>query len=70
MLEFLKAFTNGILNGYKWYGRRIRESQWWIIPMIFDTATLPLKFIIIPIMCATKRGRKLFISLGQDMDEE
>ena len=70
MLIFAKAVGTGFINGFKWYGRRIRESKWYIIPLIFDIALIPLKIVVIPLICLTKHGRNMFQIIGSEMEEE
>lgn len=70
MLIFVKAIGTGILNGFKWYGRRIKESKWYILPLIVDVALIPLKIIVVPFVCLTKRGRDSLIRIGKEMKED
>lgn len=70
MLIFVKALGTGFINGWKWYGRRIQESKWYIIPLIIDTTLIPLKIVVVPLICLTKRGRNMFVIIGSDMEEE
>ena len=70
MLIFVKALGTGFINGLKWYGRRIQESKWYIIPLIIDMALIPLKIVVFPLMCLTKRGRNYFIRTGEEMEED
>ena len=70
MLIFVKAIGTGILNGFKWYGRRIKESKWYILPLIVDVALIPLKIIVVPLVCLTKRGRNMFVIIERDMEED
>ena len=60
----------GVCNGFKWYGRRIKESKWYIIPLIIDTALIPLKIIVIPLLCLKKEWREYFIRNGEEMEED
>lgn len=70
MLIFVKALGTGFINGWKWYGRRIQESKWYIIPLIIDTALIPLKIVVVPLICLTKRGRDSLIRIGEEVEEE
>lgn len=70
MLSLIKAVARGTINGFAWYGRRIQESKWYIIPIVIDVILIPVKFVIIPCMCLTKQGRKAIISLGQSIMED
>ena len=60
----------GVCNGFKWYGRRIQESKWYIIPLIIDTALIPLKIVVVPFVCLTKRGRNYLIRIGEETEED
>ena len=70
MLIFVKALGTGFINGWKWYGRRIQESKWYIIPLIIDTALIPLKIVVVPLICLTKRGRDSLIRIGEEVEED
>ena len=70
MLMFMKAVGAGFIIGWKWYGRRIQESKWYIIPLIIDMALMPLKIVVIPLICLTKRGRNMFVIIGNEMEED
>ena len=70
MLIFVKALGIGFINGWKWYGRHIQESKWYIIPLIIDTALIPLKIVVVPLICLTKRGRDSLIRIGKEMEED
>ena len=70
MLIFVKALGTGFINGWKWYGRRIQESKWYIIPLIIDTALIPLKIVVVPLICLTKRGRNYLIRIGEETEED
>lgn len=70
MLIFVKALGTGFINSWKWYGRRIQESKWYIIPLIIDTALIPLKIVVVPLICLTKRGRDSLIRIGEEMEED
>ena len=70
MLIFVKALGTGFINGLKWYGRRIQESKWYIIPLIIDMALIPLKIVVFPLICLTKRGRNYLIRTGEEMEED
>ena len=70
MLIFVKAVGTGFINGWKWYGRRIQESKWYIIPLIIDMALIPLKIVVFPLICLTKRGRDSLIRIGKETKED
>ena len=70
MFMYVKALGTGFINGLKWYGRRIQESKWYIIPLIIDTALIPLKIIVIPLLCLKKEWREYFIRNGEEMEED
>jgi hypothetical protein len=70
MLMLMKEVGTGFINGLKWYGRRIQESKWYIIPLIIDTALIPLKIVVVPLICLIKRGRNMFVIIGSDMEED
>ena len=70
MLIFVKALGIGCINGLKWYGRRIQESKWYIIPLIIDMALIPLKIVVFPLICLTKRGRDSLIRIGEETEED
>ena len=70
MLMFMKAVGAGFIIGWKWYGRRIQESKWYIIPLIIDTALIPLKIVVVPLICLTKRGRNYLIRIGEETKED
>jgi hypothetical protein len=70
MLIFVKAIGTGILNGAKWYGRRIQESKWYLIPLLVDVILIPLKIIVVPFVCLTKRGRDSLIRIGEETEED
>ena len=64
MFTFIKAFFKGMILGFKWYGRRVNENKWYIIPLVFDVVLLPIKTIVILIMCLIKGGRKVVFQIG------
>lgn len=68
--SFIRAVWVGILGGFKWYAKTIKENKWYIIPCIIDIVLIPIKIVIIPLACFTKCGRKIFITLGRDVLEE
>ena len=70
MLMFMKAVGAGFIISWKWYGRRIQESKWYIIPLIIDTALIPLKIVVVPLICLTKRGRDSLIRIGEEVEED
>lgn len=70
MRGFIYQLASGISSGYRWYGRRLKESKWYIIPMIIDTVLIPLKIVVIPLICLTKKGRAYFIRTGEKIDKE
>jgi hypothetical protein len=70
MLIFVKAFGTGFINGWKWYGRRIQESKWYLIPLLVDVILIPLKISVVPFVCLTKRGRDSLIRIGEEMEED
>ena len=70
MFMYVKAIGTGFINGLKWYGRRIQESKWYIIPLIIDMALIPLKIIVAPFVCLTKRGRNYLIRIGEETEED
>ena len=70
MFMYVKAVGIGLLNGAKWYGRRIQESKWYLIPLLVDVILIPLKIVIVPFICLTKRGRDSLIRIGEEMEEE
>lgn len=70
MLMFMKAVGTGFTIGWKWYGRRIQESKWYIIPLIIDIALMPLKIVVVPLICLTKRGRDTFVIIRNEMEED
>ena len=70
MLIFVKALGTGFINGLKWYGRRIQESKWYIIPLIIDMALIPLKIVVFPLISLTKRGRDSLILIGEETKED
>ncbi len=61
MLSIVKGILIGVVNGFKWYGRRIKESKWYILPLIVDVVLIPLKIVVIPIVCCFKQGRAYFL---------
>ena len=63
MLSIVKGILIGVVNGFKWYGRRIKESKWYILPLIVDVVLIPLKIVVIPIVCCFKQGRAYFLDL-------
>ena len=70
MLMYVKACGIGLLNGAKWYGRRIQESKWYLIPLLVDVILIPLKIIVVPFICLTKRGRNYLIRTGEEVEED
>lgn len=66
MLDNVKALLIGVVCGLKWYGRRIRESKWYIIPFVIDMILFPLKLIIISIVCINKNGRAKVVNFWED----
>ena len=64
MFTFIKALFKGMILGFKWYGRRVSESKWYIIPLVFDTVLYPIKLIVFSLMCLTKGGRKVVYQIG------
>ena len=70
MLMFMKEVGTGFINGLKWYGRRIQESKWYLIPLLVDVILIPLKIVIVPFVCLTKRGRDSLIRIGEEMEED
>ena len=70
MFMYVKALGTGFINGLKWYGRRIQESKWYIIPLIIDMALIPLKIVVFPFICLTKRGRNYLIRTGEEVEED
>lgn len=69
-MNILKQIYAGIMINLKWYGRRIRESKWWLIPFVLDMLFIPVKVIVMAIMCVTKRGRMRIYAIGLDFLEE
>ena len=67
---FVKAVGIGILNGFKWYGRRIKESRWYLIPLAIDVVLIPVKIVVVPLACLTRTGRQFFLDIGTDMETE
>ena len=70
MFMYVKAVGTGLLNGVKWYGRRIQESKWYLIPLFVDVILIPLKIIVVPFICLTKRGRNYLIRIGEETEED
>ena len=70
MFMYVKALGTGFINGLKWYGRRIQESKWYLIPLLVDVILIPLKIVIVPFVCLTKRGRDSLIRIGEEMEED
>ena len=70
MLDNVKALLIGAIGGLKWYGRRIRESKWYIIPFVIDVILVPLKLIIIAIVCINKNGRAKVINFWEEILED
>ena len=70
MFMYVKAIGIGLLNGAKWYGRRIQESKWYLIPLLVDVILIPLKIVIVPFICLTKRGRNYLIRTGEEVEED
>jgi hypothetical protein len=66
----VKAVWYGILNGFKWYGKTIRECKWYILPFMIDMLLIPAKLVAVPIMCLTKHGRNYLIGIGQYIEED
>jgi hypothetical protein len=54
----------------KWYGRRIRESKWYLIPFVIDMILFPLKLIIIAIVCINKNVRAKVINFWEELLED
>ena len=69
MQTFVDGLRIGIVGGFKWYGRRIQESKWYIIPFVIDMLMIPLKIIIIPLACLTKLGRVLILTAYEEVSE-
>lgn len=71
MLMFMKAQFSGIIIGFK-YGKKVikEESKWYIIPFMFDIILLPVKLIVVNLMCLTKRGREIILPIGREILEE
>lgn len=70
MFMYVKEIGIGLLNGAKWYGRRTQESKWYLIPLLVDVILIPLKIVIVPFICLTKRGRNYLIRFGKEVEEE
>lgn len=70
MFMYVKVVGTGLLNGVKWYRRRIQKSKWYLIPLLVDVILIPLKIIVVPFVCLTKRGRDSLIRIGEEMEEE
>ena len=70
MFMYVKAIETGLLNAVKWYGRRIQESKWYLIPLLVDVILIPLKIVIVPFVCLTKRGRDSLIRIEKEMEED
>jgi hypothetical protein len=66
MLSIVKGILIGVVMGFKWYGRRIKESKWYILPLIVDVVLIPLKIVVIPIVCCFKQGRTYCLDLGYE----
>ena len=70
MFMCVKTVGTGLLNGVKWYGRRIQESKWYLIPLLVDVVLIPLKIIVVLLVCLTKRGRDSLIRIAEEMEED
>lgn len=70
MFMYVKAIGIGLLSGAKWYGRCIQESKWYLIPLLVDVILIPLKIIVVPFICLTKRGRNYLIRIGEETEED
>ena len=70
MFMYVEAIETGLLNAVKWYGRRIQEDKWYLIPLLVDVILIPLKIVIVPFVCLTKRGRDSLIRIGKEMEED
>ena len=70
MFMYVKAIGSGLLSGAKWYGRRIQESKWYLIPLLMDVILMPLKIVIASFICLTKRGRNYLIRIGEETKED
>lgn len=71
MFSFIKGQFSGIIIGFK-YGKKVikEESKWYIIPFMFDIILLPVKLIVVNLMCLTKRGREIILPIGREILEE
>ena len=70
MVNNVKALLVGFMCGLKWYGRRIRESKWYIILFVIDMILFPLKLIIIAVVCINKKGRAKIINFWEEILED
>ena len=70
MRNNVKALLIGVIYGFKWYGRRIRESKWYIISFVIDMILSPLKLIIIAIVCINKNGRAKIVNIWEELLED
>ena len=68
MLTLLKAQCYGIHCGLKYGLKTIKEeSRWYIIPFILDIVLLPVKLVIVNVMCLTKCGRQIILPMGLEI---
>ena len=72
VLEGLAAFWYGIVIGFNWELKLVKESKWYIIPFVLDIILMPVKLIIFIPLCCTKwfKNTKFYKEALEDIFKE